>query len=276
MRINTNVSSLKAQRALSEHVKTVENSAGKLASGSRVRSAADDAASLALSTKLNAQKRSELQAIRSSNDAISEFQVAEGSMNEMSSILTRLRELSVQGANDTLSDEQRKMLNVEYMQLRSEMERIPEATIYNGRSILQAGQAGERDFVVGIGADQNSRLHVNEEKITLNEFKLGIVDSNLRNAEESRLNLSYIDKAITKLSMHRAMAGSIQSRLTTAISNLETANVSTTQTQSRIMDADVAFETAEKVRAEKLINFSSSVLSQTNNLGSTALKLIKG
>jgi flagellin len=123
VRINTNVSSLRAQRAVSEHNKQIENSTGKISSGTRVRSAADDSASLSLGIKSKTQIRSQYQALRNANDVVSELQVAEGGMTEVSSMLIRLKELSLQASSDTLQDSDRGMLNSEYMALRQEIER---------------------------------------------------------------------------------------------------------------------------------------------------------
>src|SRR5688572_1550944 len=128
MRINTNVSALQAQRAMSEHNRQVESASGKLSQGTRVRFAADDAASLSIGTKLNSEIRSKGVALRNANDAISEFQVAEGAMNEISSMLIRLKELSMQAANDHLVNTDRLLLNEEYMEIRREVERTIRST----------------------------------------------------------------------------------------------------------------------------------------------------
>lgn len=149
MRINTNVSSMQALRALREHNNQIENSTGKISGGTRVRSAADDSASLALGLKSQSQIRSQYQAMRNANDAISELQVAEGGMNEVSSMLTRLKELSVQAANATLQDEERGMLNAEYMALRHEIEREIKTTRMRGDTLLRpTGQSQTREFQI--------------------------------------------------------------------------------------------------------------------------------
>lgn len=276
MRINTNVSSLQAIRAVSEHTKQVENSTGKISGGTRVRSAADDAASLSLGLKSNSQIRSQHQAIRNANDAISEFQVAEGGMNEVSAMLTRLRELSIQASSDTLQDSDRGMLNEEYMALRHEIEREIKTTRFRGDTLLRpTGGQSTREFQIGTDADSNSRLTINQEDLTLSEFNMGVVDSHVSSAEEARLNLQYIDQAIQKVAHNRARVGALQNRVQSSINNLDVAKTNEAAANSQRMDTDYAFETANKIRGEQKLQAATAVLSQTNNLGAAALKLIK-
>lgn len=276
MRINTNVSSLQAIRAVSEHTKQVENSSGKISSGTRVRSAADDAASLSLGLKSNSHIRSQHQAIRNANDVISEFQVAEGGMNEVSAMLTRLRELSIQASSDHLQDSDRGMLNEEYMALRHEIEREVKTTRFRGDALLRPDTgSSKREFQIGTSSDANSKLVVNQEDLTLSEFNMSIVDSHVSSAEEARLNLQYIDQAIQKVAENRARVGAMSNRVQSTINNLDIAKVNESAANSQRMDTDYAFETAEKIRGEQKLQAATSVLSQTNNLGAAALKLIK-
>jgi flagellin len=276
VRINTNVSSLQALRAVSEHTKQIENSTGKISSGTRVRSAADDAASLSLGLKSQTTIRSQHQALRNANDVISEFQVAEGGMNEISAMLTRLRELSIQASSDTLQDEDRGMLNEEYMALRHEIERQSKTTRYRGDTLLRpSGNSDKREFQIGTASDANSRLVVNQEDLTLSEFNMGIVDSNVETGEEARINLKYIDQAIEKVALNRARVGAMSNRVQSTINNLDVSRVNESAANSQRMDTDYAFETAEKIRGEQKLQAATSVLSQANNLGAAALKLIK-
>lgn len=275
MRINTNVSSLQAQRAVSEHTKQIESSAGKLSAGTRVRSAADDAASLALGLKSQTQTRSQYQAIRNTNDVISELQVAEGGMTEVSAMLTRLKELSIQASSDTLQDEDRGLLNAEYMALRNEIERQIKTTRMRGDQLLRPDSQETRDFQIGTGNGQNSRLTIEQDDLTLSEFNMSIVDSHIPTAEEARINLQYIDKAIEKVAMNRARVGAIQNRLHSTVENLDTSRTNEKAANSQRMDTDYAFETSEKIRSEHKLSAATAVLSQTNNLGANALKLLK-
>jgi flagellin len=274
MRIQTNVSSLNAQRAIREHNSKIESSSGKLSSGMRVRNASDDAASLSIGVKQSAQVRSQHQAMRNANDAISEFQVAEGAMNEIGSMLTRLRELSLQAATDTLAPSDRALVNNEYMQLRQEIERISASSQFRGHYLLRDGSNRERDFVVGTHSDDDSKISVNSSDMVVTEFSLGLVDSSVSNADEARENLKYIDQAVQKLSTNRARVGSIQNRLEFAASNLSTSKLNEQSSLSTRMDLDFALETAEKMKTENKLKAASSVLSQTNQIGANALKLI--
>ena len=275
MRINTNISALQAQRSMSEHSKSVESSSGKLSSGTRVRNASDDAASLAIGQKNKASVRSQNQAVRNANDAVSEFQVAEGAMNEMGNMLVRLRELSMQAATATLEDSDRSLLNMEYMELRQEIERIARSTEFNGSKILRSGSSSNRDFQIGTQHDANSTLSIKENDLTLTEFNLKLVDSSIPTAEEAKINLAFIDEAINKLSGTRAKVGSLQNRLMSAVNNLDTSKVNEMDAMSKRMDADFALETSEKLRSEGKLAAATSVLAQSNLFSAQTLKLLK-
>ena len=275
MRINTNISALRAQRAMAEHSKTVESSSGKLSSGLRVQNASDDAASLSIGQKNKAEIRSQHAAMRNANDAVSEFQVAEGSMNEMGNMLVRLRELSMQAATATLEDSDRSLLNMEYMELRQEIERIARSTEFKGTKLLRSGSSDSRDFQIGTKSNADSKLSIKENDLTLTEFNLRIVDSSIPNAEEAKLNLAFIDEAITKLSGTRAKVGSLQNRLVSAVSNLEVSKTNELDALSKRMDADYALETSEKLKAEGKLAAATSVLAQSNLFSAQTLKLLK-
>ncbi|MBA2404048.1 MAG: flagellin FliC [Bdellovibrionales bacterium] len=266
---------MSAQRAMSEHNKQIETTSGKISSGSRVRNASDDAAGLAIGNKQKTSIRSQYQAIRNGNDAISQFQVAEGAMSEIGNMLVRLKELSLQAASGHMQDSDRGMLNNEYMQIRREVERVAQTTRYNGVDLLHDKSSKTRDFLIGTNNDENSKLSYNSTEVAVSEFNLSLVDSNVINAEEARINISHIDKAIETLSGKRAKIGSYQNRIQASISNLETKNVNETEAMSRTMDADMAYETAEKMRSEGKMMAASSVLSQSHAFSAMALKLLK-
>ena len=275
MRINTNVSALAAQRAMSEHTRNIENTSGKISSGTRVRSAAADAASLAIGHKQKTNVRSQNQAIRNANDAVSQFQTAEGAMNEISSMLGRLKELSLQAANGTLLDDDRAHINFEYMQTRREIERIARSTRFMSNDLLQDRAGKASDFMIGINNDSNSKMRVNATEFTVTEFSLGLVDSNVVNADEAQHNLKHIDDAIRILSEKRAKLGSYHNKVQSAISNLETSKENESAAMSRSLDADMAYETSEKLRSEGKLMAATAVLSQTSQLSSMALKLLQ-
>ena len=275
MRINTNVSALAAQRAMSEHTKNIESTSGKLSSGTRVRSASDDAASLAIGQKQKTNIRSQHQAIRNANDAISHFQTAEGAMNEISTMLGRLKELSLQAANGTLQDEDRAHLNTEYMQTRREIERIARSSRFMNNDLLQDKTGKSSDFFIGIKNNSDSKLQVSGSDLTITEFSLGLVDSNIVNKEEARINLQHIDDAIGKLSEKRAKAGSYQNKVQSAINNLETSKQNESEAMSRSLDADMAYESSEKIRSEGKLMAATAVLAQSSQFSAMALKLLQ-
>jgi flagellin len=275
MRINTNISALRAQRSMTEHSKQIESSTGKISSGSRVRNASDDAASLSIGNKQKTSLRSQHQAIRNANDAVAQFQVAEGAMNEIGNMLIRLKELSLQAASGHLQDSDRGMLNTEYMGLRREIERVAQSTRYMNNNLLQDKSGDTRDFMIGINNDKDSKLSYDGKELAVSEFSLGLVDSNIENAEEARVNLGHIDKAIETLSAKRAKAGSYQNRIQSAIANLETKNLNETESMSKVMDADMAYETAERMKSEGKFMAATSVMAQSAQFSALALKLFK-
>jgi flagellin len=273
MRINTNVSALQAQRSMSEHSKHVEDASGRIAQGTRVRNASDDAASLAIGTKNKSEIRSNYQAMRNANDAISEFQIAEGTLNEVGNMLTRLKELSIQAANDTLQNSDRENLNNEYMGLRQEIERMTQSAQFLGDNLFRSTK--ERSFQIGTNADSNSRLTIDRSNMIVSEFNLQIVDSSIPTAEEARLNLGYIDTAIERLSKTRANLGSKQNRLQSTVSNLDTSRLNESAAMSTRMDADMAFETSEKIRNQIKVQAAGSALAQSHEFSALALNLLK-
>lgn len=273
MRINTNIAALQAQRAMSDHSKQVESATGKISQGTRVRNASDDAASLAIGTRNKSSIRSNFQAMRNANDAISEFQIAEGSLNEVGSMLVRLKELSVQAASGHLQDSDRQNLNQEYMSLRAEIERTTQSAEFLGDNLFRSNE--NRSFQVGINSDSNSRLEVDRAEMIVSEFSLQIVDSSIPTAEEAKLNLGLIDSAITKLSGTRAKLGSMQNRLQSTVNNLDTGRLNESSALSQRMDADLAYETAEKIRNEIKVQAAGSALMQSHEFSALALKLLK-
>ncbi|HXH74803.1 MAG TPA: flagellin [Bacteriovoracaceae bacterium] len=273
MRINTNMSSQFAQRALSGHSKQVESTTGRLSSGTRVRTAADDAANMAIGVKSSSHSRSQGQALRNANDSISELQVAEGSLNEVSAILTRMKELSIQAASDTQDDSTRALLNIDYMQMRREIVRITGGAKFKDQSVFSPPK-NTREFMIGTDNHATSKITLDDNDFTLNEFNLGIVDSSVINQDEARENLKYIDKAIDKVSGVRAKIGSYQTRISSSISNLDVARQNELSANSQRMDTDYAHETSELVNGKMKVNAANAILSQANHLGKGALRLL--
>lgn len=274
LRINTNTQSLRAQAALGKVESQKADTLAKLSSGSRINKAGDDAAGLAISEKLKANIRGSQQATRNAGDGISMIQTAEGGLNEVSNVLIRLRELSVQAASDTVGDTERKFADLEFQHLTQEVERIASSTQFNGKQLL-SGEGDTLEFQVGIMNDaQNDRLSYKPQESSARASDLGIAGLGVQTKVDAQENLEKIDAAINGVNGNRASLGALQNRLQSTISNLETRTENLAAANSRIRDADIASESAEMAKANILSAASTSVLSQANNSGSVALKLI--
>jgi flagellin len=273
-RVKTNTSSIAAQRALSNNNRDAEKSLSKLAAGSRIVSSADDAAGLAISNKLDGHIRSIKQSNRNANDGISMIQVAEGGLNEQASILVRLRELAIQASSDTVSDTERSFTDMEYQNLKLEMQRVAEVTEFNGIKLLD-GQGEELDFQIGINNNQfQDRITYDRSAQNANIEFLGISELTVASKEGAQGSLEKIDNAITTMAKERASLGALQNRLMSTSNNLEIAEEGLTSANSRIKDLDYASETAVNARNNILNQAGTMVLAQANQSGSNALRLI--
>jgi flagellin len=273
-RINTNISSIAAQRSLTVNNRDSESTLAKLSSGTRITKAADDAAGLAISEKMKANIRSLKQADRNANDGISMVQTAEGGLNEVSSILTRMRELAVQTASDTVGDVERGMTNMEYQNLKLELERISQVTEFNGKKLLN-GEGERFDFQVGANNDAfQDRISYDAGQVNSGLGALGVNELDVSSKEGSQESLSALDAAIEKVSGHRAYLGAIQNRLVSTSNNLQVNVENLAAANSRIRDVDYAEATAAKAKNDILGAAGTSVLAQANMNGQNALKLI--
>ncbi len=273
-RINTNISSIAAQRSLSVNNREAEGNLAKLSSGSRITKASDDAAGLAISEKLKANIRSLKQADRNANDGISMVQTAEGGLNEVSSILTRMRELAVQTASDTVGDPEREMTNMEYQNLKLELERIAQVTQFNGKKLLN-GEGETYEFQVGANNDAfQDRISYNADMVNAKLDGLGISELDVSTKSGSQDSLSAVDVAIEKVSGFRSFLGAIQNRLVSTSNNLQVTSENLSAANSRIRDVDYAEATALKAKNDILGAAGTSVLAQANMNGQNALKLI--
>ena len=273
LRINTNTASLNAQRNLAKTRLGLDQSLERLSSGLRINRAGDDAAGLAISENLKAQIRGLKQASRNAQDGVSLIQVAEGGLNEISSILIRLRELAVQAASDTIGPVERQFLNVEYDQLISEIDRIADGTEFNGTQLRGTGSI--LDFQVGTRNDPNiDRLSFDASRADANTAALGINLTSVADKASAQNALGAIDTSIVSVSAMRADFGAIQNRLQSTISNLAISVENMSAANSRIRDVDVAEETAEFTKNNILTNAGISVLSQANQTANSALSLL--
>jgi flagellin len=290
LRIRTNATSLNAQGKLSKNNSALQNSMEKLSSGYRINKAADDAAGLAISDNLEAKIRSLGQAKRNAGDGISLVQVAEGSMNEVTNILTRMRELATQSASDTISNTERSYTNREYVQLVDEIDRIANTTEFNGIKLLGGeDENGFDELSIHVGAGDGSVENTDSISLSLDSMKINSEDvlglgkgSEIGPAEEgdsfssreAAEKLTVIDDALKTVASTRATLGSKQSRLNSTINNLSVSIENASTSKSRIKDVDFASETAKMTQNRILTQAGVSVLGQANNLPDMALSLL--
>jgi flagellin len=272
-RINTNVSSIAAQRSVSKTNQAQESSLSKLSSGQRITKSADDAAGLAISEKMKAEIRSIRQADRNANDGISMVQVAEGGLNETQNILTRLRELAVQSASDTVGDAERSFTNMEYQNLVKEMDRISNVTEFNGKKLLD-GSGEKYDLQIGTKGDENSQISYDAGQVNASTSELGVEGLDVASKESAQSSLTTVDAAIEKVSGQRAFLGALQNRLVSTSNNLQVTQENMSAANSRIRDVDYAEETAKQATNSILQAAGTSVLAQANMSSQNALKLI--
>jgi flagellin len=286
LRINTNVPSLAAQRSLRNTNEALSDNLGKLSSGKRIVKSADDAAGMAISSRLTAKIRGNYQAERNANDGISLVQIAEGGLNEAQNILGRMRELAIQAASDTIGDEERKLAEMEYVQIKQELDRISKVTEYNGTKLLD-GSGGIFDIQVGVQNNPfNDRISFDSGKVNASIESLGLGDTadedgeashagvSILTKEAARESLDRVDSALTSVASSRASLGAVQNRLQSTIQNLQIAGENLSAANSRIVDADYAKEISENARLNILANAGVSALAATNQRNNLVLKLL--
>jgi flagellin len=273
-RIATNVSSLNAQRSLSRIASQEQTTSAQLSSGSRITKSSDDSAGLAISEKLRANIRSSQQANRNANDGISMIQVAEGGLDESANILIRLRELSIQSASDTIGETERQYTNMEFSQLKDELQRISQTTEFNDVNLLD-GTSEKLDFQIGANNDDfEDRIVYDPGKINSGLDALGLTGEQVDTKEGAQGSLEKIDSAIKTVSGQRAELGALQNRLLTTSANLETSVENMSAANSRIRDVDYAEATAKNTQNNIMKQAGISVLSQANQTPQQALRLI--
>jgi flagellin len=272
LRVNTNVASINAQRNLGAVTDRLSSNYRRLSTGLRISSASDDAAGLAISERLRSQVRSLDQAKRNANDGISLVQTAEGALNEVSSILTRLRELAIQSSNGSVSNQDKETLDEEFQSLVSEVNRIGRSTEFNGIKLLD-GSSSTVSFQVGFGTTSGiDTLSVSLSAALSTTLSLNSLDIGSGGATTTAI--SNIDAAINTISSLRGSLGAVQNRLGSTINNLAVQVENLSAAESRIRDVDVAYETAQLTRNNILQSASISVLSQANSQPQTALQLL--
>ncbi len=291
MSIRTNVSSLNAQRNLYQTQNQLDTALSRLGSGYRITKAGDDAAGLGISVNLEAQIRSYGQAARNAQDGISLVQTAEGSLNEITNILTRIRELAMQSASAGVGEPERAYIQTEVEQLTAEIDRIANAAEYNGTPLLSAvkdltfqvgirhdGTTGDTTNTIGLSTvvvTTDSLFGGNTIRLA-SSYEADGVTKATDGQTTSRETLALVDSALATISEARARFGAVGNRLNNAISNIQSAAENLSAANSRIKDVDIAEETSAMTRAQILMQAGVSVLAQANQIPQAALKLLGG
>ncbi len=270
--INTNVAALNAQRNLTSSQSALHKSMQRLSSGMRINSAKDDAAGLAISDRMTSQIRGLNQAVRNSNDGISMAQTAEGALQETGNLLQRMRELSVQAANDTNTEADRSSINAEFQQLSAEIDRIATTTSFNNQTLLSGGFSNTSAAVFQVGANANQVISLEIGAATTGALSIGTLTVSTRSHANS--SISAIDEAISRVDTLRGNLGAVMNRLESTIANLSNVSENISASRSRILDADIAQETSSMTKNNILQQAGVSVLAQANQSPQLALSLL--
>jgi|TARA_Y100000813_G_scaffold31168_1_gene19844 flagellin len=278
MFVNTNVSSLNAQRQLFDVSNSLSTSFERLSSGFRINSAADDAAGLQITDRMTSQVQGLNQAVRNANDAISLSQTAEGALSETTTALQRIRTLAIQSQNGINSSADRVALQKEVSALRTEISRISTTTQFAGVNILSGDFSAK--FLVGANAGQTISVNLSSPTLTragVNGFSatgLGITGSDVLSSDNASSMLAKIDTAISAVGGLRADLGALQNRFQSTIRNLSNISENVSAARSQIKDTDFATETANLTRNQIIQQASTTVLSQANQRPQAALQLL--
>ncbi|OFZ31463.1 MAG: flagellin [Bdellovibrionales bacterium RIFCSPHIGHO2_01_FULL_40_29] len=273
MRITTNVAAINSQRNMIGSQRNIQNSMAQLSSGSRINRSADDAAGLAISENMRAQIRSSTQARRNANDGISMVQVAEGGLNEVSNIVTRIRELGIQAASDTVGERERGFIDTEVQQLKQEMERIANTTSWNTTKLLD-GSTPVFDFQVGLYSTEDDVIAFDTSSNVATLDALGLVDVDYTTKEGARSALQLLDDSQAMINGMRSNMGALQNRLTSTVDTLAVTEENLAAANSRIRDTDVALASSDMAKNSVMLQAGTSTLAQANQTTQLALKLL--
>ena len=273
MRISTNVAAINSQRNLVGTQRSVQSTLAQLSSGSRINKSADDAAGLAISENMKAQIRSSVQARRNANDGISMVQTAEGGLNEISNIVTRIRELGIQASSDTIADRERNFVNTEVQQLKSEMERIANSTSWNTTKLLD-GSTPLFDFQIGTFATENDKISFDSSRNVATLDALGLADIDFSTKEGARSSLAVLDESQYLVNGMRSNIGALQNRLTSTVDTLAVTEENLAAANSRIRDTDVAAASSDMAKNNVMLQAGVATLAQANQSTQLALKLL--
>ena len=282
--VNTNVNASVAQNALSRNERSMDTAMERLSTGKRINSAKDDAAGLAISARMTSQIRGLEAGVKNAGDAISMISVADGALVEVGNMLQRMRELTIQAGNGTITTADRSYLNSEYQNLITEIERIADNTQWNGTNILNQASSASSTFAYQVGANGGQTVSVNfgaVDQTTGSAFAVfagsaaSISFTNVSAATNSSGVLTNIDAAITELSEQRSTFGAAMNQLTYAIDNLSNVKVNSEAARSRIEDTDYAAETSELARTQIIHQAGVAMLAQANQVTATVLALLR-
>ena len=282
VRIFNNIASLNAQRILGINNDRLALSVERISSGIRINRAADDAAGLGISEALRSDIRALRQAVRNSNDGIALINVAEGALNEQSSILIRLRELASQAATGTVGSTERATIQLEFNALRNEIDRISATTQFNGQGLVDGSlastvsSANQVLIQVGIDSGANSRINLNEQinLTAVTSSSLGIDTLSVTAAAQALTTLDTINTAISKVTQARGQVGAVQNRLTRSVGNLSVSIENLQAAESSIRDADIAKEIADLTRNQILGQSATAMVGQANLIPQSILLLL--
>ena len=282
VRIFNNIPSLNAQRLLGTNNDRLAFSVERISSGLRINRAADDTAGLAISDALRSDIRVLRQAIRNANDGISLINVTEGALNEQSSILLRLRELSSQASTGTVGSNERATIQLEFTALRNEIDRIAATTEFNGQKLVDGSLASTVSSTsqiliqVGLDSGADSRINLNEQinLTAVTSSSLGIDALTVTSAAGALLALDFINTSISTVTQSRGKVGAMQNRLVRTVSNLATSTENLQAAESAIRDADIAEEVALLTRNQILVQAATAMVGQANLIPQSVLQLL--
>ncbi len=271
--VNTNTASLNAINNLNQTQRSLGGNYQRISSGLRIAKAADDAAGLAVAESLHAQSASGRVAMRNTNDGISVIQTAEGAMDSVGDIISRMRELAVQSSSETLADDERAYIQDEFEQLSAEIDRIASSTNFNGTALAD-GTTTQLDVQVGVMNTANDRITITLSDLTASTLGVDTASVDLSSATGAQAAIDTFDVALDSVSSYRSDLGAAQNRLDSALSNMETYVENLEGAESQIRDADFAFETAELAKNQILQQAGVSVLAQAKAMNQGVLSLL--
>ena len=278
MVVNSNPTATNALGNLNKTNRSLNSTFQNISSGLRINNAADDAAGLGVAENLEAEQMSLRQAHRNTNDGISIIQTAEGATNEVGDILKRMRELAVQSSSETLHNTERAYIQDEFEQLTGEVDRISQVTEFNGIKLANSGAGlmggNELNVQVGIHDSSDDRIKISLGNLESSQLGVSTSTMNMDTVAGARTAITDLDTAIDSVNEYRSDYGAVQNRLESALNNLEVYTENVASSESRIRDADFAFETAEMSKFQIMQQAGVAILGQANGLSQGALRLI--